>query len=234
MTATERAVGDAAGHHEQRLPRWRRAVSAAFTLTIFAAVILLWPAQLGGSTRLVIVAGHSMEPTYDLGDIVVTRDRGAADVGDPVVFTVPEGDAGAGILVIHRITGVDPEGFFMTQGDNRATPDRWQLTEDDIVGQPLVVIPNGGHVVFFLQQWIVIAVLAGLLTVFVLWPTGTRTDDETDEATTVGEGLDGAGDAQSTWNHTEIDQAVMDAAEAWLDEQLASILQPVSIDVGDR
>ena len=162
------------------VPGWRNLLSMLFTVALVATVIFLWPAPLGGSTRLVIVSGSSMEPTYDFGDVVVTRGGDRPSVGDTVVFAVPNGTA-AGMLVIHRIIGVDDEGYFVTQGDNRDTPDQWQLTDDDIVGQPLLHVPKGGHAVWFLQQWIVIAVLLGLLVMFLLWPTNDPQNDEQDE-----------------------------------------------------
>ena len=111
-------------------PPVRSVLSWTLTAAVIAAVAFLWPATLGGSTRLIVVSGHSMEPTYDYGDIVVARDSGDARVGDVVVFAVPEG-VGEGILVIHRVIEIDDAGFLVTQGDNRDRPDEWQLTQDD-------------------------------------------------------------------------------------------------------
>lgn len=163
---------------EGKPPLWRRALSLLFTALIIAGTVYLWPAQLGGETRLVIVSGQSMEPTYDLGDIVVARGGGTPEVGDTVVFAVPEGTA-EGMLVIHRILELDPEGRFITQGDNRETPDQWPLTEADIVGEPLLHIPKGGVVVRFFQQLWVLAIVLGLLAVFLLWPDESDAESET-------------------------------------------------------
>lgn len=161
-------------------PLWRRALSALFTLVIVALAVLLWPAQLGGSTRLVIVSGTSMEPTYDLGDVVVTRDRGMPEVGDVVLFAVPEG-GGQGTLVIHRVVDIDDTGHFITQGDNRDVQDQWLLDGDDIEGRPLLRIPAAGRLVWMLQNWLVIALLAGLLTIVLLWPDEPHEPDEQDD-----------------------------------------------------
>lgn len=159
---------------------WRRIGSGTLTLLIVISVFLLWPARLGGGTRLVIVSGHSMEPTYDLGDIVVARDGTTPEVGDIVVFAVPEG-TGQGMLVIHRILEVDADGNFITQGDNRDTPDQWKLSENDIVGEPLVRIPKGGVVVEFLEQLWVIALVLGLLVMLLLWPSSDDPPEAEDE-----------------------------------------------------
>ncbi len=143
----------------------------------------LWPANLGGVTRLVVVSGESMEPTYDLGDIVVTRDRPTTAVGDVVVFEVPEGDEAAGMLVIHRALSVEPDGRFITQGDNRSTPDQWPLTEENIVGQPIFHIPRGAEALNLVRQPLVIAALAGVIAMLFLWPNSDddELDDELDE-----------------------------------------------------
>ena len=167
---------------EAKPPLWRRTLSVLFTALIIAAAIYVWPARLGGETRLVIVSGHSMEPTYDLGDIVVARGGGTPEVDDAVVFAVPEGTA-EGMLVIHRILERDSDGRFITQGDNRDTPDQWPLTEADIVGEPLLHIPKGGVVVRFFQQLWVLAIVLGLLAMFLLWPDASNDDDEVDEET---------------------------------------------------
>jgi signal peptidase len=177
--ADEQAEGlDIVDGEVERAPLWRRILSILFTLVIVAGTLYLWPAPLGGQTRAVVVSGHSMEPTYDLGDLVIVRERPTSEIGDTVVFEVPDGETGDGQLVIHRVVEVDDEGFFITQGDNRTTPDRWQLTEENIVGQPLAHLPHGGKLFKFLQQIWVIILLIGIVVVMVLWPSGD--DDEHD------------------------------------------------------
>ncbi|MBT5275853.1 MAG: signal peptidase I [Ilumatobacter sp.] len=177
--ADEQAEGlDIVDGEVERAPLWRRILSILFTLVIVAGTLYLWPAPLGGQTRAVVVSGHSMEPTYDLGDLVIVRERPTSEIGDTVVFEVPDGETGEGLLVIHRVVEVDDEGFFITQGDNRTTPDRWQLTEENIVGQPLAHLPHGGKLFQFLQQIWVIILLIGIVVVMVLWPSGD--DDEHD------------------------------------------------------
>ena len=164
---------------EQKDPLWKRFLSLIFTLAIVGGTLYLWPAPLGGSTRIIVVSGVSMEPTYDLGDLVLVREQSTSQIGDIVVFEVPEGQTGAGLLVIHRVLKIDDEGFFITQGDNRSTPDEWQLTEDDIVGQPLAHLPRGGKFLEFVQQLWVIALIVGVAVMLLLWPD--EDEDELDE-----------------------------------------------------
>jgi len=84
-------------------PLWKRLGSLLITLAVVGLSVYLWPSRFGGSTRLVIVSGESMEPTYDLGDIVVARDGMQADVGDIVVFAVPEGEAMAACVLLDHL-----------------------------------------------------------------------------------------------------------------------------------
>lgn len=213
-----------APHDDPRVSRSRRLLSRLFTLLLIVLLVFLWPAKLGGSTRLVIVSGHSMEPTYDFGDIVIARDGGRTDVGDVVVFEVPDGTA-KGMLVIHRIIAVDDDGFFVTQGDNRDTADQWQLADDNIVGQPLLHVPKGGQAVWFLRQWTVLAVLIGLLTVVILWPSRAEHEDsdlngnERDAVEPPPDVVDSLW-PESPWSDTAIVRDVMAEANAWLDAQL--------------
>ena len=152
---------------------WRRRVrrvgSALVTTTIVALVVFLWPARLGGSTNLVVVRGTSMEPVYHLNDIVITRTSRDYDIGDIVVFKIPDG-VGEGMLVIHRLVGRRADGSWITEGDNRDTPDDFRLHDSDLLGEPVAVLPRAGRVVQFVSSVDVVAVALGLFGVLLLWP----------------------------------------------------------------
>jgi len=74
----------------------RRYLSLLGTLLIWGIVAIdawyLWPTQLGGDTSIVVVSGHSMEPTFFGGDMVIARKMGPS-IGDVIVYA-PEGLAG--------------------------------------------------------------------------------------------------------------------------------------------
>lgn len=143
--------------------------------------VLLWPTQFGGASTFVIVVGHSMEPTLHTGDLAYARRFGTVDVGTLVVYEVPDGPA-AGKLVIHRIVGGDANGY-VTQGDNNPSPDPWRPTFDDIDGTVLFHVPMAGRPIQVLAQPLVVAAIAALLTVLLLWPgdTSEDADSEPDE-----------------------------------------------------
>ena len=152
-----------------RPPRWRRYGSALFTMLVIAAVIFMWPDRLGGATNMVVVRGYSMEPVYHLNDVVVSRGSAPYQVGDIVVFAIPDGNA-KGMLVIHRIIGKRANGSWVTQGDNRDTPDQWELKDSDLKGTPVFVIPRAGRLLQLANNTFVISGALGLLVIVVMWP----------------------------------------------------------------
>jgi signal peptidase len=152
-----------------------------FTLLLLAAAfVLFWPSSLGGSTRLVVVEGHSMEPTYHFGDLVVARANPHPKVGDIIVYRIPKGDPAAGMLIIHRVRTIRPDGTFETQGDNRTTPDPFLITPSDIAGSPLFAVPHAGRVIGICSSPLVVGGAAGLLVVFLLWPSRPKRQPEDD------------------------------------------------------
>ena len=134
--------------------------------------LLLRPGFLGGPASYIIVAGASMDPTLDSGDLAVARQQGGYHEGDIVAFRVPEGEPGEGAIVIHRIVGGTAEEGYIVQGDNKERPDMWRPTADDIVGRMWFNVPNGGLYVLFLRQPIVLGAIAGLLGMLLVLSGG--------------------------------------------------------------
>ena len=118
-----------------------------------------------------------MEPTMYDGDFVITQQRSDYEVGDVIVYRIPEGDVGAGGFVIHRIIGGSMAEGFETQGDNRDKPDLWFPTEEDIVGEVWLDIPKLGRWLPLLRSPLVIAGFAALLA-FAYVMTFDGKDDE--------------------------------------------------------
>ncbi len=126
----------------------------------------LWPSSLGGSTTFVVVSGHSMEPVYASGDLVVAR-KGAPAIGDVVVYR-PEGLGDA--KVVHQIVGGDGVTGWDMKGPNNDWLDPWHPTDDDVVGVVVFHIGAANHIgtvllsPLFWGAFLLVAV--GLL----LWP----------------------------------------------------------------
>ena len=137
-------------------------------ILVICLALVLWPASYGGGFGLVIVAGDSMEPTFNLGDAVITW-RQPVEVGDIVLFRVPEGFTGEGNPVIHRVIGGDPSGW-ITQGDNSYSEDIWYPSSADVLGVARFYVPFGGRVLGLMRSWLFLALLGGVAVGLLLWP----------------------------------------------------------------
>ncbi|MDQ1618779.1 MAG: signal peptidase [Actinomycetota bacterium] len=144
---------------------------------VAVVVFLAWPAQLGGNLSLVVVSGHSMDGTYRTGDLLLTWPQDSYEKGDIVVYRVPEGDPASGLRVVHRIVTAD-DGHFITQGDNRDTPDIWSLTAADMEGSPSFRVPVGGLALRWLLSPFALALVSAVCIYLVVVGKDSEADDE--------------------------------------------------------
>ena len=143
-----------------------------------ALATLLWlalPPQYGGHVGTTVVSGHSMEPTYWTGDLVLTWRGASVEPGDVVVYRVPAGEPGEGLHVVHRVQAVDGDGRFTMLGDNNDEPDLWTPTADDVVGEVFAAVPQGGRWMTLLLSPLALALLCGVLVTLAV-----VTDDRRD------------------------------------------------------
>ena len=154
---------------------WRRARRVLPSALIWTVVGLcawwVWPARFGGDTTTLVVEGHSMEPTYHSGDLIVAHADDHYQPGEIVVFRIkPPGDHARDALIVHRLIAIDPDGRITTQGDNRSVADGFGLTTADIVGRARFRIPSGGTLLRVASRWWMLAVVSGLIVTMMLWP----------------------------------------------------------------
>ena len=117
-----------------------------------AWALTLRPQSLGGPALYMIVRGDSMQPTHDYGDLLLIQAQPSYSIGDVVAYRVPQGELGAGKLVVHRIADLAPEGGFVMRGDNNPADDPWHPGEDLIAGRVVFAVPRLGHVVTMATQ----------------------------------------------------------------------------------
>jgi signal peptidase I len=183
LMPTKRTTVAAQARAEQSL--WRKVISWTFNGCILAAVIYFWPARFGGATSAVLVRGTSMLPNYEVNDIVFVREQDEYEVGDIVLFEIPDGKA-AGLQIIHRIIGTWDDGTWQTQGDNRPTADQFRLEDEHLLGKPVLHVPEAGRVLQLLQNTFIISAAVGVGAVMLMWPSnsGRPAEDEDDEIVT--------------------------------------------------
>jgi signal peptidase len=143
--------------------------------------MFLRPQSLGGSAGYVLVSGHSMNPLYHTGDMILVRRHSSYKVGDIIAYRVPKGDAMAGAQVIHRIVGGNATHGFIVQGDNRTAPDVWRPKNGDIVGAAALQIPQAVVVLQYLRSPILLGLLAASF-VFVFFLTSGKNEEKDEDA----------------------------------------------------
>ncbi|WP_313509914.1 signal peptidase I [Enterococcus sp.] len=122
---------------------------------------------LFGYKGYTVISG-SMEPTLKVGDYVVVKveDFDQLQVGEIITFE------DEGMMVTHRIISITDEGI-QTRGDHNTVNDMKQVTEDKFVGRMAVHIPYLGHVMIWMQNPLIFAVVLGLIAVriafLLLW-----------------------------------------------------------------
>ena len=113
-----------------------------------------------GFGSAVIVSG-SMEPTIEVGDVIVIRVQNSYGVGDIVTFRDSS-------YITHRIVEKTLNGY-ITQGDANNVRDR-EIEDSHIVGKVVKILPKIGNVVLFLQNPLHMAILLLLLFVVIELP----------------------------------------------------------------
>jgi signal peptidase len=154
-----------------RTARWLK-VAACVTLLVLWAMFLR-PTWLGGTATYILVRGDSMEPTHTNGDFLFITAQPAYGPGDVVAFRVPEGEIGAGKLVVHRIIDTGDQGFLL-QGDNNPAADPWRPSQVDIAGRVMLALPAVGRVIAIALSPAVAASIATALMVMVVLARGSR------------------------------------------------------------
>ncbi len=149
------------------LRRWAITAGTARLLgwLVFALMTLAWwftfaPTSIGGPASYIVVAGTSMEPGLHTGDLVVTRAQPTYRTGEVLAFAVDGGH------VIHRSLGKNAAGAWITQGDNRSTPDGWQVRNSAILGEQWLTIRGFAAPTSVVHRWW-FAPTAAALTVFL-------------------------------------------------------------------
>ncbi len=149
--------------------RGRRLLGDIVVFGLIALILwFIWPARFGGDATFVVVHGHSMDPTFRSGDLVLVRSASEYQVGDIAAYHIPKGQAGAGSGVIHRIVRREGDRYVF-KGDNRATADQWRPHASDIMGRLAIRVPLPGETFWAMLPWVWCLAVGGVV-MWMLWP----------------------------------------------------------------
>jgi signal peptidase len=114
------------------------AVSTFIVVITFGLVLLATAPLLFGYGSVVVVSG-SMEPSIQVGDVVLTTATDASHLGIGTVINVRTPAS----LRLHRITAVIADGY-RTKGDANGSPDSDPVTPRQIAGVGFLLVPFVG------------------------------------------------------------------------------------------
>ncbi len=112
-----------------------------------------------GIKMLTVVTG-SMEPTINIGDVVIIKEIDNYTVGD--IISYKENNS----VITHRIVQIEKDendiNIYTTKGDNNNVEDDIKLKEELIEGKVIKIIPKVGNIIMFLSKnliWILILII---------------------------------------------------------------------------
>lgn len=140
-----------------------RGINVVLTLLLIiaAAGVAFVVLPFFGNQALIVRSG-SMQPTIDIGSIVVVRPNTENlispksiplyNVGDIIAF---RSEKNPKTLITHRVTGIETREngiFYKTQGDANEDPDNWSVSQKNILGKSFFVLPAVGRLLTFAKS----------------------------------------------------------------------------------
>lgn len=165
---------------------------SATVFVIFMAIAL--PFFFGTrSYPVAIVAGNSMYPTLQNGDMVLFKGMNQQGIPNGTIIVFVQTDTGVTALdtlikpiIIHRVVGsfiqADGTVYYVTKGDNNNFNDPSAVQANHILGTPAQVVPKAGFLMLFFSSPQGLVALIGFITLFYLGNyEGKLNEDKTKE-----------------------------------------------------
>ena len=89
----------------------------------------------------------SMEDYISIGDVIIVKKTNDYEVDDVITF-IKEGDK---IVTTHRVMEVH-DSYYITKGDANNIEDKQEVYNDEVVGEVIHIIKDGGAFVKWLSQ----------------------------------------------------------------------------------
>lgn len=118
-----------------------------------------------------LVQSGSMEPSIMTGDVILVRNQDHYEKNQVITFQDKSRR-----VVTHRIVGMEIQNdgiYYQTKGDANRSGDQASVSEKEVVGAVVSVVPKLGYVVSFIKsRWgiLLLIVIPGILVIFSeLW-----------------------------------------------------------------
>jgi len=148
-------------------------LTIAIPIIVTIAIYFGLQIALGTDTPFVAVAGGSMSPALEVGDLVIVQGIPATDiqVRDIIVFDPPQVSR-----TIHRVTRIQTllNGTiqFKTKGDANEDEDSYWVLENNVHGRVLYRIPYLGWLA--LDPAIPMIITISVIIIIVIWPERSK------------------------------------------------------------
>ena len=129
-----------------------------------------------GYSSLMVATG-SMSGTIEEGDLIIIRDTDDYKIGDIVTF-FQDGDD---IPTTHRIYNIDEDGKWVTRGDANNSYDKRSITNDEFIGEVVLVIPYVGTFIDWAVEGGGLIYIVGIFLILGLGIYIIKGDDDEDE-----------------------------------------------------
>ncbi len=140
---------------------------------LLAVLVLPFAWRTATSDEFLVVTGTSMQPTYQLGDVLIIAKPDGQDlehVGAIVVATFGQARTSRDQTgwYVHRVHEVTADGALL-KGDANPTPDPRPITPDQVVGTPRAHLTGAPARAFAWTQDLAGRAILATTTVLLLW-----------------------------------------------------------------
>ncbi|GAA1315701.1 S24 family peptidase [Leucobacter albus] len=136
------------------------------------AVPFLW-ATVSGDYYMT-VTGVSMQPTYEVGDVLVVQQPTGDELqrpGQPVVVSFSAGDTSD--QYVHRVQTVTDDGAIL-KGDGNEISDPLPVTQEQVLGTPRFVLHGTWATLFRVSELWAVRLIVGAVFLVALFAPSTR------------------------------------------------------------
>ena len=136
-----------------------------FVLSFLSSINKVENIQIFGYKAFIITT-TSMEPAIKHGDVVITTLPAKEEIKEGDIITFSKNSE----VITHRILRIEnknDEIRYVTKGDNNNIEDKAKIKYEEVLGRNVIVIPKLGAIIDFLENQIVLLVIALVVLILI-------------------------------------------------------------------